>query len=105
MRVVGTLVIFATMLALVIARPRRWNEAWWTVAGALAMLACGFVSPRQAFDTALAGKEALLFLLALLLLSLLMGESGFFEWAAIRSARLAKGDAHALYRNAFVLGA
>ena len=83
----------------------RWSEAWWTVAGALAMLACGFVSPRQAIETTLAGKDALLFLLSLLLLSLLVGESGFFEWAAIRSARLAKGNARSLYRNAFVLGA
>ena len=93
------------MLGLVILRPRRWSEAWWTVAGALAMLACGFVSPRQAIETTLAGKDALLFLLSLLLLSLLVGESGFFDWAAIRSARLARGDARSLYRNAFVLGA
>lgn len=105
MRLAGTLIIFVTMLGLVIARPRQWNEAWWTVAGALAMLACRFVSPRQALDTALAGKGALLFLLSLLLLSLLVGESGLFEWAAIRSARLARGDARSLCRNAFILGA
>jgi arsenical pump membrane protein len=105
MRIFGTLAIFAAMLGLVITRPRRWSEAWWTTAGALAMLACGFVSPRQALETTLAGKDALLFLLSLLLLSLLVGESGFFEWAAIRSARLAKGNARSLYRNAFVLGA
>lgn len=105
LRVAGTLLVFATMLGLVITRPRRLNEAWWTVAGALTMLACGFVSPRQALETTLAGKDALIFLLSLLLLSLLVGESGFFEWAAIRSARLANGNAHALYRNAFLLGA
>ena len=105
MRVFGTLVIFATMLGLVITRPRGWSEAWWTVAGALAMLACGFVSPPQALETTLAGKDALLFLLSLLMLSLLVGESVFFEWAAIRCARLARGNAQALFRNAFVLGA
>ncbi|MEO8900570.1 MAG: ArsB/NhaD family transporter [Polyangiaceae bacterium] len=105
MRLAGTLIIFVTMLGLVIARPRRWNEAWWTVAGALAMLACSFVSPRQALETMVAGKDALLFLLSLLLLSLLVAESGLFEWAAIRSARLAGGNARSLYRNAFILGA
>jgi arsenical pump membrane protein len=65
----------------------------------------GLVSPRQALDTTLAAKDALLFLLSLLLLSLLVGKSGFFEWAAIRCARLAQGNARTLYRNAFLLGA
>jgi len=104
-RIVITLSVFAAMLALVIVRPRRWNEAWWTMLGAAAMVVLGLVSPREAIDATLAGKSALLFLLALLALSLLVGKSGFFDWAAIRSARLAKGNTRALFRNAFVLGA
>jgi arsenical pump membrane protein len=93
------------MLVLVVVRPRRWNEAWWTVLGAAAMLVLGLVSPREAIGATLAGKNALLFLLSLLALSLLVGKSGFFDWAAIRCARIAEGNAHSLYRNAFVLGA
>jgi arsenical pump membrane protein len=104
-RIVVTLAVFAAMLALVIVRPRRWNEAWWTMLGAAAMLALGLVSPREAIGATLTGKNALLFLLSLLALSLLVGKSGFFDWAAIRCARMAKGNARALYRNAFVLGA
>lgn len=104
-RIVVTLIVFAAMLALVVVRPRRWNEAWWTMLGAAAMLVLGLVSPREAIDATLAGKNALLFLLSLLVLSLLVSKSGFFEWAAIRCARVAKGNAHSLYRNAFVLGA
>jgi arsenical pump membrane protein len=104
-RIVVTLIVFAAMLTLVIVRPRRWNEAWWTVLGAAAMLILGLVSARDAIGATLAGKNALLFLLSLLALSLLVGKSGFFDWAAIRCARTAKGDAHSLYRNAFVLGA
>ena len=42
---------------------------------------------------------------AMLVLSLRVGKSGFFDWAAIRCARVARGDAHSLYRNAFVAGA
>jgi arsenical pump membrane protein len=104
-RTVVTLIVFATMLVLVFVRPRRWNEAWWTMLGAAAMLVLGLVSPREAIDGTLTGKNALLFLLSLLALSLLVGKSGFFDWAAIRCARIAKGNAHSLYRNAFVLGA
>jgi arsenical pump membrane protein len=102
---VATLAVFAAMLVLVIVRPRRWNEAWWTALGAAAMLILGLVPPHQAIGAILAGKNALLFLLSLLALSLLVGKSGFFDWAAIRCARVAKGNARALYRNAFVLGA
>jgi arsenical pump membrane protein len=104
-RVPVTLATFAAMLVLVVVRPRRWNEAWWTMLGAAAMLALGLVSPRDAIDATLAGKSAILFLLSLLILSLLVGKSGFFDWAAIRCAHVARGDARALYRNAFLLGA
>jgi arsenical pump membrane protein len=105
LRVAVTLVVFVAMLALVVLRPSRWSEGWWTMLGAAAMLLLGLVSPRQAIDATLAGKNALLFLLSLLALSLLVGKSGFFDWAAIRCARIARGNAHSLYRNAFVAGA
>jgi hypothetical protein len=95
-----TLAIFAAMVALVVIRPRRWNDAWWTTLPAAAMLALGLVAPREAIGAVLAGKNALRFLPSPLALSLLVGKSGFFDWAAIRCAHVAQGDAHALYRNA-----
>jgi arsenical pump membrane protein len=105
LRVVVTLAVFAAVLVVVVVRPRGWSEAWWTVLGGLAMLGLRLVSPREAIGAALAGKSALLFLLSLLSLSMLVGKSGFFEWAVLRCARFAKGDARVLYRNAFLLGA
>jgi arsenical pump membrane protein len=102
---VVTLAVFAGMITLILLGPRRLHEAWWATAGALAMLGLGLVSPREAVDVTQEGRPALLFLLGLLLLSLLIGKSGFFEWAAIRCARLARGDGRALYRNTFALGA
>ena len=105
MTAIVTLTLFAGMLALIVVRPRRWSEAWWTMLGAAGMLALGLVSPREALDATLAGKNVLLFLLSLLALSLLVGKSGFFDWAAIWCGRAARGDARALYRNSFVLGA
>jgi len=105
LRIVVTLAVFAAMLLLMVVRPRRWNEAWWTMLAAAAMLALGLVTLHQAIGAILAGKNTLLFLLSLLALSVLVGKSGFFDWAAIRCARMAKGDAHSLYRNAFIAGA
>jgi len=104
-RMVVTLAVFAAMLVLMMLRPRRWSEAWWTMLSAVAMLVLGLVTPHEALAAVLSGKNTLLFLLSLLALSLLIGKSGFFDWAAIRCARIAKGDAHSLYRNAFVAGA
>jgi arsenical pump membrane protein len=68
------------------------------------VLVLGYVRPREAVDAVFAGSHALTFLLALLLLTALVEQSGFFEWAAIRSAQLAGGDGHALLRNVFILG-
>ncbi len=100
-----TIAIFAAMLVLVIWRPRGWHEAWWTTTAAALVLALGLVTPRDALATVRTGQSALLFLFALLALALLVGKSGFFEWAAIRCARASKGDSHALFRWVFVLGA
>jgi arsenical pump membrane protein len=85
-------------------KPRGRSEAVWTVLGALACLALGLVAPRDVIDVTLAGEGALLFLLALLLLSALVEASGFFEWAAVTAAHRARGDGRALYRNVFLLG-
>jgi arsenical pump membrane protein len=52
----------------------------------------------------LVAKEALLFLLALLVLSALLEASGFFEWAAVLAARSA-GSGAGLLRNLVLLGA
>lgn len=102
---VGTLGIFAGTLTLVLVKPRGWNEACWPVLGATAMILFGLVTPEQAFATAWSSRSALLFLLALLLLSALLEVSGFFEWAALHAGRRARGDGRRLFRNVFGLGA
>ncbi len=104
-RAAATLAVFAATLALVLRRPRGWNEAWWAMAGAVAMIGLGLVHSGEAVETLARGKDAVLMLIALLCLSAIVARSGFFEWAAIVSARRAGGDAGALFRNTFVLGA
>ena len=100
-----SLFTFALTIVLVLLRPRQWHEAVWTCVGAGVVLSMQYVQPHEAVEAVFAGGDALIFLLALLLLTALVEQSGFFEWAAIRSAQLAQGDGHALFRNVFVLGA
>lgn len=69
------------------------------------MLALRVVGVRDVEEVLGSAKDALLFLVALLVLAELLERSGFFDWAAVAAARLARGDARALYRNVFLLGA
>lgn len=105
LRLVLTLGAFVATLVLVLFGPRRVHEAWWTVGGALLVLGLRLVAPSAALDAIVDAKAALLFLIALLVLSHAVGQSGFFDWAAIRAAQLARGDGRVLYRNTFLLGA
>jgi len=104
LRIAPTLFVFAAALGGVLIRPRGWSEAWWIVGGASLLLVMGLVAPQAAWAVTWAGKDVLLFLLALLLLSALLEKSGFFEWAAIQAARAARGNARTLFRNVFLLG-
>lgn len=97
--------IFAVTLALVLIRPRRIHEGWWTVLGAVVALAVGLVRPHDVGAVLAVSHEAMLFLLGLLVLSKLVEKSGFFDWAAVHAARAARGDTGVLVRNVFVLGA
>ena len=100
----------------------RWRSSrrcspWWSFAradgtkhggrslAAAAMLVLGLVTPREAIDAILAGKNTLLFLLSLLALSFAGRQERLFRLGCdpMRAGR--EGNAHALYRNAFVAGA
>ncbi len=69
------------------------------------MLAVGAVRFSDLHEIYDASRGALLFLVALLILSALVDKSGLFEWAALQAARRARGSGRVLFRNVFVLGA
>ncbi len=97
--------IFVATLVTATTRPLRIHEAVWTTCGALAMGAVGGVDAgdlREIYD---ASRAAILFLVALLILSALVDKSGLFEWAALHAAHRARGSGRALFRNVFLLGA
>ena len=97
--------LFVATLTLALLKPARVHEAVWTSAGGLAMLAVGAVHPGDLREIYGASRAAILFLVALLVLSALIQRSGLFEWAALHAARSAKGSGRALFRNVFLLGA
>ncbi|HSP18263.1 MAG TPA: ArsB/NhaD family transporter [Myxococcaceae bacterium] len=104
MRTALTLLLFASTLVAVVARPRGIAAGWFTCAAAAIALAAGLVQPAEVWALIGVAREALLFLLALLLLSALLEASGFFAWAAVLAARSARSGA-GLLRNVLLLGA
>jgi arsenical pump membrane protein len=97
--------IFGATLVLALTKPRGIHEAVWTLSGAAAMMASGAVQVPDLRGIADASRTAILFLVALLMLSTLVDRSGLFEWAALHAARRSRGSGHVLFRNVFVLGA
>ncbi len=97
--------VFVAVIVLVMVRPRGWPEAIWSCAGAALLLSLRAGGAGDVRAVLAVAGPTVAFLLALLLLAALVEESGFFEWAAIVAARRARGDAHALYRNVYILGA
>ena len=85
-------------------RPRRIPAGVWTCAAAVVLLTLGWVRLPELGRLLSVASDALLFLFGLLLLSVLLEASGFFDWAAILAARSARSGG-ALLRNVLLLGA
>jgi arsenical pump membrane protein len=96
--------IFAITLVLIIARPKPLNEGTAAALGAIAIVATGVVSPRDAFDVLKATDNILLFFLGLMVVCTITDQAGFFKWCAHRAVRLAKGSARRLLLVVFGLG-
>jgi arsenical pump membrane protein len=104
LHLIVTLSVFVFTLSLVLTKPRGMDEAWATVIGGTLMLLLGLENVGQAVQTIAQGSGVLIFLFALCLFSGLLDKAGFFEWAALYSARIAKGNGDALFLNVFLLG-
>jgi arsenical pump membrane protein len=96
--------IAAVTLLLILLRPRRLPEPLAAMAGALAMLACGLVSPLGAAGALLASWNVFLFFVGLMVTSCLAEQAGVFEVAARLVAQLAGGSARWLLVWVYLLG-
>ena len=100
-----TLAIFIPSIALIMWRPRPFNEATAAALGALLMVIAGVISPLQTWEVLESSANILLFFLGLMLICIVADRAGFFEWCAVKSTRLAGGRGHLLLLVVFGLGA
>lgn len=99
------LVIFVLCIALVMWRPRPFNEATAAALGAAIMVIASVVSPQQAWQVFVTNLNVLLFFLGLMIISIIADKAGFFEWCAQKAVKLAGGKGPALLAVVFGLGA
>jgi arsenical pump membrane protein len=97
-------VIAAVTILLILAGPRRIPEAVWASGGALLLVICGLISPREALAAVGRGTDVYLFLTGMMVLAELARREGFFDWVAVWAVKLAQGSPARLFAIVYAVG-